>query len=529
MEQINQNPSEKTPSRRVMRVVFVSLGASAFLAASQFLLYKYTGILSVKADAFHSASDLFVGILVLFNCRFHMDRFPRLKVISGVGIACLILLTAAKVVNDVFSMPRPETVNLVTAMVVTLGSIALSYCLGRYKIKIGKEESFSLLVMEGRHTMTDALSSFVVLISIIGQKTGIQIDGPCALVISALLVWIAVNVFRDTLCKTDYLTSFNLKSIPFPNPFVLVAAALIVYGFTGFHRVQEGEVGIVERFGRFNRIETQGLHYHLPVPFEMSTILDVGLVRRFDIGVRNVKTQYAKAVATSPEGTTPLPDPDDKALSDFLCFTGEQNLVNASFVVSFHICKPLAYLYQAERAKSILEALCEAAITAIFARSELERILGSDRDIILVRMRDMISNQCEKMNLGIKVMHLSYLGLHPPTPVIPAFRMVASAKEDRERYTNEAETNAYRIAANGRASGEEIIKNARAYAHKEIARVESETARIKQFLAIKTNHGKGIECNLDLEAFQSLHKTASKIFFTDPYAPIYIDIRKGEE
>lgn len=512
-----------------MLVIFVSLGASAFLAASQFLLYRYTGILSVKADAFHSTADLFAGALVLVTCKFHLDRFPRLKVVSGVGIACLILLTAAKVVNDVFSMPRPETVNLVTAMVVTLGSIAISYSLGRYKIKIGKEESFSLLVMEGRHTMTDSLSSFVVLISIIGQKTGIQIDGPCALVISALLFWMALSVVRDTLFEADCLPSFNLNRIPLLNPFILLAAASIFYAFSGLHRVQEGETGIVERFGRFNRIETQGLHCHLPVPFEMSTILDVGLVRRFDIGVQNVKTQDTKAVVVSPEGTTPLPGTDSNYLHDFLCFTGDQNLVNASFAVYFHICEPLDYLYQVERAMSILEALSESAITAIFAQSELEHILGNCRDIILMKMRDMINNQSKKMNLGIRVLHMAYLGLHPPTPVIPAFRMVASAKEDRERYINEAETNAYRIAANGRASGQEIIKNARAYAHKEIARVESETARIKQFQTIKKTHGEGIECNLDLEAFQSLHKAASKIFFTDPYAPIYIDIRKEEE
>ncbi len=529
MEQISQNPPERHSNRRVIRVTLISLGVSAFLAAVQFLLYRYTGILSVKADAFHSTADLFAGALVLVNCRFCLDRFPRIKVISSVAIALLILSAAAKVVNDVFSTPRPEAVNLSIAMFVTLGSIALSYSLGKYKIKAGKEESFSLLVMEGRHTMTDALSSFVVLISIVGQKTGIQIDGLCAFVISALLIWMAISVVRDTLCEADCVPSLNLKRIPFPNPFVLVAAASVVYAFTGFHRVQEGEVGIVERFGRFNRIETQGLRYHLPVPFEMSTILDVGLVRRFDIGVRNIKTQYTKAVAASPEGTPPLPGADTKALPDFLCFTGEQNLVNASFVVSFHICEPLDYLYHAERARSILEALCEAGITAIFARSELERILGSDRDIILVRIRDMINNQSEKMNLGIKILHLSYLGLHPPTSVIPAFRRVASAKEDRERYINEAETDAYRIAANGRASGEEILKDAQAYAHKAIARVESETARIEQFMAIKTNHRKGLECNLDLEAFQSLHKAASKIFFTDPYAPIYLDIRKGKE
>lgn len=514
-----------------MLVVFMSLGASAFLAAVQLSLYKYTGILSVKADAFHSTSDLFAGILVLINCIFCLGRFPRLKAVSGICIAMLIFFAAVKVIIDVFTGPRPETVNLVIAMIVTLGSISLSCALGRYKIKIGEEESFSLLVMEGQHTMTDALSSFVVLISIVGQKTGIQIDGPCALVISALLIWMAISVARDTLFETNCLPSFNIKRISFPNPLVLSATAVIIYALTGFHQVREGETGIVERFGKFNRVEMQGLRYRLPLPFETYIIVDVDLVRQFDIGVRTYnKTKDADAATAPFESATFLPETEDgKTLPDFLCFTGEQNLVNASFVVSFHICEPLDYLYQAERPISILEALCESAATATFAQNKLESILGCDRDIILNKMRVIINDNCEKMNLGIKVLYLAYLGLHPPAPVIPAFRMVASAKEDRERYINEAETNSHRIAANGRALSNEIFKEAHAYAHKTIALIEAEAAMIEEFEKAKAKHGKGIECNLNLEALQFLYKAGSKIYISDPYAPIYLDIRKGEQ
>ena len=51
--------------------------------------------------------------------------------------------------------------------------------------------------------------------------------------------------------------------------FALIAlAAVVLWAFSGFFRVEPDEVGVVLRFGQFVREVQPGLNYHLPYPIE---------------------------------------------------------------------------------------------------------------------------------------------------------------------------------------------------------------------------------------------------------------------
>src|SRR5690242_14819103 len=51
--------------------------------------------------------------------------------------------------------------------------------------------------------------------------------------------------------------------------FALIAlAAIVLWGFSGFFRVEPDELGVVLRFGKFVREASPGLNYHLPYPIE---------------------------------------------------------------------------------------------------------------------------------------------------------------------------------------------------------------------------------------------------------------------
>ena len=51
--------------------------------------------------------------------------------------------------------------------------------------------------------------------------------------------------------------------------FALIAvAAVVLWGFSGFFRVEPDELGVVLRFGKFVREAQPGLNYHLPYPIE---------------------------------------------------------------------------------------------------------------------------------------------------------------------------------------------------------------------------------------------------------------------
>src|SRR5690349_1596944 len=49
---------------------------------------------------------------------------------------------------------------------------------------------------------------------------------------------------------------------------LIVLAAVVIWGFSGFYRVEPDEYGVVLRFGRYTTDTKPGLNYHLPYPIE---------------------------------------------------------------------------------------------------------------------------------------------------------------------------------------------------------------------------------------------------------------------
>ena len=49
---------------------------------------------------------------------------------------------------------------------------------------------------------------------------------------------------------------------------LIALAAVVLWGFSGFFRVEPDELGVVLRFGKYVREVQPGLNYHLPYPIE---------------------------------------------------------------------------------------------------------------------------------------------------------------------------------------------------------------------------------------------------------------------
>ncbi|MGD0317795.1 MAG: protease modulator HflK, partial [Xanthobacteraceae bacterium] len=71
---------------------------------------------------------------------------------------------------------------------------------------------------------------------------------------------------------------------------VLIAlAAVVLWGFSGFFRVEPDELGVVLRFGKFTREVVPGLNYHLPYPIETALTPPALRINKIDIGMRPVE------------------------------------------------------------------------------------------------------------------------------------------------------------------------------------------------------------------------------------------------
>src|SRR3974390_2059704 len=97
--------------------------------------------------------------------------------------------------------------------------------------------------------------------------------------------------------------------------FALIAvAALVLWGFSGFFRVEPDELGVVLRFGRFVREVPPGLNYHLPYPIETALTPHALRVNKINVGFDPGR---ASTMRDLPE--------------ESLMLTGDENIADVNF------------------------------------------------------------------------------------------------------------------------------------------------------------------------------------------------------
>src|ERR1700722_2580947 len=82
---------------------------------------------------------------------------------------------------------------------------------------------------------------------------------------------------------------------------LIALVAVVVWGFSGFFRVDPDELGVVLRFGKYVRDAQPGLNFHLPYPIESALTPKVTRVNRVDIGTRAVEDTRRGAPLNVPE------------------------------------------------------------------------------------------------------------------------------------------------------------------------------------------------------------------------------------
>jgi membrane protease subunit HflK len=103
---------------------------------------------------------------------------------------------------------------------------------------------------------------------------------------------------------------------------LIALAAVVLWGFSGFFRVEPDELGVVLRFGKFVREVQPGLNYHLPYPIETALTPPALRVNKTDVGIR--------AVEDIRRGTSvrELPATRTSSTSIFRCFGASSRAVS---------------------------------------------------------------------------------------------------------------------------------------------------------------------------------------------------------
>ena len=158
---------------------------------------------ALVADGIHSLSDLATDFIVLFAAK-HADRqaddehpygHGRIETLATVGLGIALLLVAAGIIYDaVERMFRPD--ELLQPGMLALGVAALSVlakeAIYHYTMHFARKHRSNMLRANAWHSRSDAISSIVVMIGIIGTMQGLDyLDAVAAVVVGVMVAKIA--------------------------------------------------------------------------------------------------------------------------------------------------------------------------------------------------------------------------------------------------------------------------------------------------------------------------------------------------
>jgi modulator of FtsH protease HflK len=249
--------------------------------------------------------------------------------------------------------------------------------------------------------------------------------------------------------------------------FALIAlGALVLWGASGFFRVEPDEIGVVLRFGKQVREVQPGLNYHLPYPVETVLTPKALQVRKIDVGMRIVED--------ARRGTTVRDVPEES-----LMLTGDENIVDVDFSVLWRI-KPAGvgeYLFNIQSPEGTVKAVAESAMREVVGRSDIQPILTGARQNIEIAVQELMQKTLDQYSAGVLIVQVQMQKVDPPQQVIDSFRDVQAARADLERAQNEAQTYANRVVPEARGRAAQIFQAAEAYKSQTVAEATGQTSR----------------------------------------------------
>jgi len=297
---------------------------------------------------------------------------------------------------------------------------------------------------------------------------------------------------------------------------LLGLAAIALWGFSGFFRVEPDELGVVLRFGQDVREVQPGLNYHLPYPIETVLTPKALRVNKIDIGMRQVEDGRRSASREVPE--------------ESLMLTGDENIVDVNFSVLWKV-KPTGvgdYLFNIQNPEGTVKAVAESAMREVVGRSEIQPILTGARQTVENAVQELMQKTLDHYGAGILVQQVQLQKVDPPAQVIDAFRDVQAARADLERAQNEAQTYANRVVPEARGNVARITQAAEAYKSQTVAEATGQTSR---FVKIYEQYKKAPEVTRErmyLETMERVLGGSNKIIIDSnpgaqgvvPYLPL---------
>lgn len=260
--------------------------------------------------------------------------------------------------------------------------------------------------------------------------------------------------------------------------FLIVLAMVVLWGFSGFYRVNTDELGVVLRFGEYHRIETPGLSWHMPAPIERVLTPSVTSINKIEVG--SIQQLLRRAARNAMSGAA-------SQERESMMLTADRNIVDISFDVQWKIdaTAPQDFLFNVRNAESIVKPVAESAMREVIGRTVLEEeniteTMGDvfqNQSAIALETKQIMQEMLDSYDAGIEIISVNLSKPDVPQPVIDEFQDIKRAEQDKRTAQNVAEGYRNEIIPKAKGEAAQMLQEAQGYRDRVIAEAEGDAAR----------------------------------------------------
>ena len=276
----------------------------------------------------------------------------------------------------------------------------------------------------------------------------------------------------------------------------IVGFIVLFFAFTSFVTVDPEEVGVVLRFGKFNRIVDPGLHYTLPFAIETVTKVPVQRQLKLEFGFRTEEPGQRTKFSSK------------KYPEESLMLTGDLNAAEVEWIVQYRIEDPYKYLFKVRDTQQTFGDMNEALMREVVGDRSVNEVLTVGRVEIANTVTQKLQALANQYDTGIKVDQVVLQDVNPPDAVKPAFNEVNEAQQEREKLINQARSDYNSVIPKARGDAARIIEEARGYA---IQRVNEADGDASKFNSIYQEYQKAPEVTRQRIYLETMQKILPKV------------------
>ncbi len=284
---------------------------------------------------------------------------------------------------------------------------------------------------------------------------------------------------------------------------IVTAIIIVVLVSASMFTIETEEVGVITRFGKFNRTVDPGLNFKIPGAESVYRV-PVERQQKLEFGFRTSSSNYDnKRIQTE--------DMKDESIM----LTGDLNLAEVSWVIQYRVNDAYKYLFKVRNIKMTLRDISESSMRQIVGDRTVNEVLTVGRMEITSKMEELVQELCDDYSMGITVEQIVLQDVNPPEPVKGAFNAVNKAQQEKETAINNAKSAYNKVIPKAKGQKEETIQRAEGYAIERVNNAKGEASRFNDMYKEYLKAPEVTKRRLYLETMSKVVPKLGNVIITD--------------